>query len=435
MPDHPKLNENRPISVLLIEDDDRYALFVRELLATEKSFYLFQVSVAQKMEEAKPILQSDPPDVILLDISMCANYGLKVFSWLRKEFPGIPVVVLMQLVDESRALQAVKEGAKDFLLKDYTHGPKLPQTIVSVLQKKAAEDAQREGEERFRVMIENSSDVITVLNKDGVVDYESPSLERIFGYEPNELIGKRIFEYVHPEDREKVLKVFQECIKEVGSVRSVRFRFAHKNGSWIFVESISKTVAAKRGGEPFCVVNSRDVTERIRMESELRSLSFTDELTGTHNRKTFMMLVDHQLKVARREKKDNVYMLYADVDNLKEVNARLGEEMGDQLLVDAAQVLKTVFRSVDIISRIDGDEFAVFLPGTKGRDDAMTILKRLSDAVQEWQDKVSRPYKLSISAGIVQYNPEHPKEAEVLLSEADKALSAEKLKKKTISSS
>lgn len=136
------------------------------------------------------------------------------------------------------------------------------------LRKKAEEELRRQGE-HFRLLIENISDVITILKEDGTISYQSPSVEHVTGYKPEELIGRNVFELIYPEDLQRVLDTFNEGIRNPESTKSVEYRFLHKNGSWIFLESIGMSIHDNI--EPgIVIVNSRDITDRRRAEEALR---------------------------------------------------------------------------------------------------------------------------------------------------------------------
>ena len=127
----------------------------------------------------------------------------------------------------------------------------------------------RESEERFRSLIQNASDVITLLEVDGTILYESPSIERTLGYGPEELIGKNAFDFIHPDDLDLTLGAFSGMLDDPGFSPSVEYRFRHKDGSWCYLESIgSNLLDDPRVGE--LVINSRDITERKRWETRLR---------------------------------------------------------------------------------------------------------------------------------------------------------------------
>ena len=116
----------------------------------------------------------------------------------------------------------------------------------------------------FQSLIENAQDIITVLNTDGIIQFDSPSVERILGYNKGELLGENAFHFIHKDDIEEVKRVFNE-VKEEGpsSVRSAEYRFHHKKGRWIYLESLATFVPESSEGS-ILVVNSRDITNRIR---------------------------------------------------------------------------------------------------------------------------------------------------------------------------
>jgi diguanylate cyclase (GGDEF)-like protein/PAS domain S-box-containing protein len=141
-------------------------------------------------------------------------------------------------------------------------------TLEDITQRRQAEEALRRSGERFRSLIQNSSDIITLLDVDGTILYESPSIERILGYEPAELVGKNAFDYVHPEDLARVLEVFAQGLADPRLRPSLEYRFRHKDGSWRWLESIGANLLDDPNvGE--LVVNSRDITERKRVYDRL----------------------------------------------------------------------------------------------------------------------------------------------------------------------
>jgi PAS domain S-box-containing protein len=117
--------------------------------------------------------------------------------------------------------------------------------------------------------VQNGSDVITILEADGDIRYESASIERMLGYRSDELVGESAFDYIHPEDLERVLEVFVEALAEPGVNKRVEYRFRHADGSWRHLESVGSSLLddVSVGG---VIVNSRDVTERTRAERALR---------------------------------------------------------------------------------------------------------------------------------------------------------------------
>ena len=137
--------------------------------------------------------------------------------------------------------------------------------------------ALQESELRFRSLVQNSSDIITILESDGTIRYESPSIERILGYKPEDLTGKNVFQFVHPDDRQRILSIFQEHLATPGSIQPTELRFRHNDGSWRTLEATGNNLLFEPGVAGI-VVNSRDITERKRTEDVLHA---TEKLATT----------------------------------------------------------------------------------------------------------------------------------------------------------
>jgi two-component system cell cycle response regulator len=168
--------------------------------------------------------------------------------------------------------------------------------------------------------------------------------------------------------------------------------------------------------------------QHVKRQEEIRALSFTDDLTGLYNRRGFFTLVEQQLKLFKRQKK-GIYMLYADVDNLKEINDIFGHKEGDMALIDVANILRKNYREADIIARIGGDEFVVIPVETTG-DNIDIISSRLQKSLKIHNAEKNHKYKLSLSVGIAYYNPENPCSVDELLVRADKSMYEQKMHKK-----
>ncbi|HKW67619.1 MAG TPA: PAS domain S-box protein [Terriglobales bacterium] len=137
--------------------------------------------------------------------------------------------------------------------------------------------ALQESELRFRSLVQNSSDIITILGADGSIRYESPSIERILGYSPEELLDRNAFDLVHPDERARVMAIFQEHLPLRGSIAPIELRFRHKDGSWRTLEATGNNLLHEPGVAGI-VVNSRDITERKRTEDVLHA---TEKLATT----------------------------------------------------------------------------------------------------------------------------------------------------------
>lgn len=155
----------------------------------------------------------------------------------------------------------------------------MSETIHRDSEHKDADDELRRGEKYLRALIENATDIITILNADGIIRYESPSIERVLGFKPHELVGLNGFDFVHPKDRARVVEVFTRRVEGETIFPPTEYRFRHKDGSWRTLESIGNNLLDDElvGG---VVVNSRDITERKRAEAELQA--YHSELLALH---------------------------------------------------------------------------------------------------------------------------------------------------------
>ncbi|MDO8689511.1 MAG: PAS domain S-box protein, partial [Dehalococcoidia bacterium] len=138
----------------------------------------------------------------------------------------------------------------------------------NITERRRAEEALQESEKRFRHLIENVSDIITVLDSRGIIRYESPAIERVLGYMPEELVGQSAFELVHPDDIQPVRDLFERTISVPGVSASTDLRYRHRDGSWRKIE-VTGIAMMDHQGQAMVVVNARDITERKRAEEAL----------------------------------------------------------------------------------------------------------------------------------------------------------------------
>src|ERR671911_253712 len=252
--------------------------------------------------------------------------------------------------------------------------------IQDVSERKKVEKAIKESEERFRSLVQYSSDIITILDTEGTVHYVSPAVERVTGYRPEEQVGINAFDSVHPDDRERALDTFAEVLERPGLHPPLEFRVPHKDGSWRYLEHVVNNLLDNPAVRAV-VVNSWDVTERKALVEQLSYQAFHDLLTGLPNRALFMERLEHVLTRAKR-RGSKVAVLFTDLDNFKVINDSLGHKAGDQLLIAVAERLKTCLRPEDTAARLGGDEFTILVEDVAGVGEAVQIAERIADILR-----------------------------------------------------
>jgi PAS domain S-box-containing protein len=146
----------------------------------------------------------------------------------------------------------------------------LAHVLATAVERARVEDVLRKSEEHFRSLTENASDIVTILGDDGILRYLSPSVQRLLGYDTNELLGRNAFEFMHPDDLAPVMEALADAIERPGTSHMAEFRFKHKDGTWHVLESIGQAKLDQPNAYSV-IVNSRDVTERVRQEEVART--------------------------------------------------------------------------------------------------------------------------------------------------------------------
>ena len=291
--------------------------------------------------------------------------------------------------------------------------------IIDISARKREEELLRASEERHRFLTEHSADMITVQSDDHFV-YISPACEALLGYEPDFLLGRSAYELIHRDDIAHVRECHENVLRS-SYMYTVDYRIRRKDRRYVWFESTSRVVQHSDKQLPPEVISvSRDVTERKENEERLRQLAILDDLTGLYNRRGFLALAGQHLKAARRSKR-HALVLFADLNNLKQINDTLGHKDGDQALIDAAHIFNRTFRDSDVVARVGGDEFAILAIETD-KDHLETIRSRLDSALQLANTDRARPFELSISMGAAAFDPTRNDSVEELLAWADKAM-------------
>jgi diguanylate cyclase (GGDEF)-like protein/PAS domain S-box-containing protein len=302
--------------------------------------------------------------------------------------------------------------------------------IKEIEEHKQAEEALKKSEERLKAAqhIGQMGDWDWDIVKNKL--YWSDEIYHIFGLKPQSFCAtyEAFLNYVHSDDREIVEELVNKALLE-STPYSIDHRIVLPDGTERIVHEQAEVIFDENGKAVHMAGTVHDITERKRMEEKLKTLSLTDELTGLYNRRGFSALAGQQIKIADRQKK-RIYMLYADLDNLKKINDTYGHNEGDCALSDFAEILKSCFRGSDVVGRIGGDEFTVIPIGIEG-DNKVKITERLQRRIELFNEEGSRAYKLSVSIGIALYDPGSPCSLDDLILEADRLMYEEKRRKKS----
>jgi diguanylate cyclase (GGDEF)-like protein/PAS domain S-box-containing protein len=248
---------------------------------------------------------------------------------------------------------------------------------------------------RMRALIDSSPDLITVVDADGRILYQSPAIARMLGYQAQAPLGTPIGHLLHPDDTARMEKTLRDSEPDDGGAKPVECRWRHADGSLRWLESVCNNLL----GDPQVagvVLNSRDVTERHQLSEQLRRRAFHDPLTGLANRAKF----EERLQQALGRAGAALAVLFLDVDNFKMVNDSLGHSAGDDVLGEIAHRLRACVRVGDTVARMGGDEFAVLLVGLDASIRAPRIAERILRELAMPLELDRRPITLSASIGI-----------------------------------
>lgn len=447
--------------ILVVEDSLTQALKLTHLLKRTG----YSVRQAKDGKQALDMMKQKLPTIVISDVVMPEMDGYELCNSIKSDesMRHVPVILLTTLSDPQDVIMGLKAGADNFLTKPYNDQSLLSRIqhilvnrdlrrhgsgemgmevffagkqhhlnseriqIIDLLlstfenavehyralqesnkQLKEALDEIEVLQQNYWQMLESNSDAMVAVGKDGLVLYANPSAERLLDRSLSDIKQNSLGIPMNVGDVSEVEIPRKDNLRTVAEMR--------------VVETIWD-------GSPVHLATLRDITERKRMEEEITALSLKDELTGLNNRRGFQMLSLQQIRLAERLKSP-VFVLAIDMDGLKWINDTLGHKEGDRAISDLANILKVVFRESDIIARLGGDEFAVlFLASNHEGGDA--VMERLKESVSSFNAKMERPFRLSMSGGLVKYAPgvDEPQKLDALLSEADKLMYEEKRSK------
>ncbi|HEX4633868.1 MAG TPA: response regulator [Gemmatimonadales bacterium] len=252
------------VRVLMLEDSPSDAELVE--MALGRAGLALTTRWAASRDEFEQALRDFRPDVVVSDHHLPQFSGEAALALVRASSPGVPFILVTGSLDEETAVEYMKAGAADYILKDRL--VRLGPAVRSALERRQAEREAREREAYFQSLIEHAMDIIAVLDPEGAIRYASPSVSRVLGVAPEEIVGRSILDLVHPEDAENTLRVFAEGLATKTGGRLLEFRLRCRDGSYRALEAIGRYLQ----DDPIVrgvVINARDVTERRSLELQL----------------------------------------------------------------------------------------------------------------------------------------------------------------------
>lgn len=416
---------NGRTTILIVEDEAAHAEAISRAFWSKEDRVIIQVVAT--LAEYRQTITADPPDIVLMDMNLPDGCAIDILHDSETE-RVFPLLVMTAYGNEGLAVEAMKAGAFDYLVKSAEGFARMPQIVHSALREwklrqdhQQIESALHESEERFRTLLQEVPNIACQgYAMDGTVHYWNRASERFYGYSAAEAIGRNILELIIPPAMRAEVKSAMETMAATGQgLPPSEMCLQHKEGTGVDVYS-SYVILQKPGRDPELFCLDVDITARKHYERQLEHLSTHDDLTGLANRVLLFDRLAQSLHYAHRSGR-LVAVLLVDLDRFKVINDSLGHDFGDQVLCAVAQRLLQNVREADTVARMGGDEFVVLLAEVADAEDVGLVARKILD-------NLSRPYQIghreiiiTASLGISLY-PKDSDSAAMLIRNADIAM-------------
>ncbi|MBK3496845.1 PAS domain S-box protein [Viridibacillus sp. YIM B01967] len=294
-----------------------------------------------------------------------------------------------------------------------------------VSEKKIMMTNLRNIEKTFRLITENTNDLIVITNEDGIVLYVSPNHEKCLGFDKEELLGRFYFDMMADRSRELLKSEFELTLLQEGEVQ-IELQIKAKDGSTFWIETYITAVKDAERDEVYQFVTvAREITQRKKMEDQLRFMAYHDSLTMLPNRRYLLMEFSKLVKEAIVSE-NSIALLYIDGDKFKKVNDNFGHDVGDEFIRNFGVALDSSVRDLDIVSRIGGDEFIVILTNMSSeknirKQQIENTIERIQQTLKNGWTINDHHFSPTSSIGISCF-PEQGQSIDDLLEKADEAL-------------
>jgi diguanylate cyclase (GGDEF)-like protein/PAS domain S-box-containing protein len=410
-------------TVLLVEDNAGDVRLLREMLR-EPGTQTTQLMHVGCMRDAELFLGERAVDVLLIDLGLPDVQGLDAVRWAHAVAPRVPLVVLTGLDDESLAIQALQEGAQDYLVKGQIETRPLLRALTHSIERKHMEEALFAEKERAQVTLNCIGDGVICTDVSGRITFLNLVAQKLTGWSGPE---------AELRPRDEVFQVLDAARQRLSSAppgmtqepaRTVQPPsnriLIRRDGFAIPIEESIAPIHDRLGEMTGAVFVFRDVSVARAMSQEIAHSAEHDFLTGLPNRKRLNERVNQAIALARRHA-TQVAVLFLDLDGFKHINDSLGHPIGDRLLQSIAKRLVDCSRASDTVSRQGGDEFIVLLSEVDQAEDAATAANRILASVAEAHTIDGHDLHVTMSIGMSLY-PSDGADAETLIKNADTAM-------------
>jgi diguanylate cyclase (GGDEF)-like protein/PAS domain S-box-containing protein len=371
-------------------------------------------------------LRGAPIWAIFASLSLPDSQGLDTIDKLLQVAPGVPILVMGGAADEDLSTEALRRGAKDYLLNGHIGTYSFGRAVRNMAERKTAEEVLFTEKERASVTLNSIGDAVLSTDILGNVTYLNVVAEQITGWKCSEAFGKpirEVFRIVDGTTRQEAPNPMDVAVQANKTVKlTPNCILIRRDGTEFSIDDSAAPIHDRSGLVTGAVIVFHDVTVARAMTAEMQHLARHDILTDLPNR---LLLKDRisQAIVAARRNNTKVAVLFVDLDGFKDINDSLGHAVGDAVLQSVAKCLVSCVRRSDTVSRQGGDEFVVLLSEIKEPSDAGITARKILTAIAETHrfDQRDLGLQLTASIGLTTY-PEDGADAEILLKNADIAM-------------
>jgi diguanylate cyclase (GGDEF)-like protein/PAS domain S-box-containing protein len=423
-------------SILIVDDKPELLDSLYQLILLNG----YEADKALGGEQALDALSRKGYDVVLLDLIMPGVSGHDVLDYASRESLACKIIVVSGDSSFSGVKHALHCGAFDFVKKPYEAGELISTMETALRQCKlesenhVMEEKLKESEELHRFIVNNSPDLVYMLDRNGCFTFVNDRVESLLGFHKEELIGRHYSEIVDEDHLEAARNVFNERRSGERAVTNIELKFKSRlprQGPRLFhAQSIWMELTAEgvysdnneRTRENFVGTygTARDISERKEARDLINFQAYHDLLTHLPNRVLLRDRLQVAIAQARRNKR-RLAVMFLDLDRFKLVNDTLGHSMGDRLLKAVANRLQSCLRRGDTLARFGGDEFTLLLPEVRTKDDVVVIAGKILDRLNA--PFVIDGHELFVGASIgISIYPEAGESEEALIQNADIAM-------------